>query len=40
MTEKKAGRFTPKRLGVAVVVLLVLAGGIWGALFLFGNGEE
>jgi hypothetical protein len=40
MTEKKAGRFTPKRLGVAVVVLLVLAGGIWGALFLFGNGDE
>jgi hypothetical protein len=39
MTEKKAGRFTPKRVGIAVVALLVLAGGIWGALFLFGGGE-
>ena len=40
MTEKKTGRFTPKRLGIAVAVLLVLAGGIWGAFFLLGGGEE
>jgi hypothetical protein len=40
MTEKKTGRFTPKQLGIGVAVLLVLAGGVWGAFFLMGSGEE